>query len=214
MKNGLEIPPSTSVFTFTHLPCGVVMNNQQTKNQIEPVAPAPSEHQIAIDVYWKPSYETLYIVTFQEAVSSALAGRWLRIDALINILVSVTASGSAIAGWALWNQPGWRTVWVLAAGSVSVFAIVHNGAQVPTRLKSQEDFRRQLTRLRTDLETFRQRLEVKIGTLEIFDKNYSELRNRYAELIYNAPSDIANTHRLRVKIQKQIEEVLRDEIQE
>jgi len=173
-----------------------------------------SEHQAALDKYWKPSYETLYRVTFQEAVSSALADIWLRFDTVVNIVVSVTASGSAIAGWSLWTKPGWRFFWILSAGFVSTLSIIHNGIQVPTRLRDQIDYRRQLSKLRVDLETFRQKLELGRGTIDIFDEWYIELRNRYAELVNRAPSDIANTRKLRVKIQKEVNGLLEEEIRD
>ncbi|HZE62661.1 MAG TPA: hypothetical protein VE056_02220 [Pyrinomonadaceae bacterium] len=172
------------------------------------------EHTAALEKYWKPSYETLYKVAFQEAISSALADKWLRIDTVVNIVVSITATGSAIAGWALWTQPGWRIGWVLSAGFVSVLSIIHNGIQVPTRLKDQIDYRRQLSKLRVDLETFRQKLELGRGTIDMFDEWYIELRNRYAELVNRAPSDIANTHKLRVKIQKEVNGLLEEEIRD
>lgn len=190
------------------------MDNQLPTNQ--PLQPelAPNEHQKAIAAFWKPSYETLYDVYFQEAISAALADRWLRIDTITNILVAATASGSAIAGWALWNQPGGRPIWVAVAGLVSVLSIIHGGLQVPTRLKEQEEFRRHFSRLRIELETFRQKLRLGFGTIESINNSYMELRNKYADLINRAPSDIANTYRLRVKIQKEINELLKEAIRE
>ena len=192
----------------------IIVSNQLTTDQPAQPEISPDEHQLVIKAYWKQSYETFYKVAFQEALSAALADRWLRADTVINILVAVTASSSAIAGWALWQQPGGNRIWLIIAGLVSILSIIHGGIQVPTRLKEQEDYRRQLSRLRVDLETFRQKLELGLGTVELFEKSYTELRSRYADLIYRAPSDIANTHRFRVKIQTQVNEVLKGEIHE
>ena len=190
------------------------MTDDQSINKASKTELSSDEYKVAINAYWKPSYETLYHVTYQESLSSALAERWQVIDTVTNILVAATASGSAVAGWALWNQPEGRSVWMIIAGFVSLLSIVHGGVQVPTRLKEQENVRRQFSKLRVDLETFRQRLQLGTRTLDYFEKSYIELRDRYADLVNRAPSDIANTYKLRVKIQELVNTLLKDEIRE
>lgn len=180
------------------------MSNQTPKDQTPQGQVSSREYQDRLNSYWRLSYETLYEVIFQEGVSSALVERWRRIDILTNILVAVTASGSAIAGWAIWNQAGGRAAWAVMAGLVSVLSIIHGAVQVPTQLKEQDEFRRLFSRLRVDLETFRQKLMLEPGKIETIDKSYIELRDRYADLIMRAPSSIINTRKLRIRVQQEI----------
>jgi hypothetical protein len=66
--------------------------------------------------FQKASLDTFYEAYFQELASGVLVGRWQRIDLTTSILVASTATGSTVTGWALWTMPGWKTLWVIAAG--------------------------------------------------------------------------------------------------
>lgn len=169
--------------------------------------------------HWKPSFDTLYDSYFQELLASAVSDRWQRIDIATNLLVAFTASGSAIAGWALWNEIGWRTVWLIVAGVASMSSIVHGVLSVPTRIKDQEDLRQQFSRLRVDIQTFRQNLQIIIAkseqiltAYEEINRDYNELRKRYADYVMRARRDIANTAKLRVKIQEEVNKLLEGEM--
>lgn len=186
------------------------MSSQSPEDQAAQGRLTPNEYQDRLEVYWRLSYETLYNVVFQEGVSSALVERWRRVDILTNILVAVTASGSAIAGWAVWNQAGGRVAWAILAGCVSVLSIVHGAVQVPTQLKEQDEFRRLFSRLRVDLETFRQELELEPGRIEAMSKTYIGLRDRYADLVMRAPSSIINTRKLRLRAQEETDRLLEE----
>ncbi len=176
---------------------------------------------LIIKNFWRPSFDTLYDTYFQELIASAVADRWQRIDLVTSILVAVTASSSAIAGWALWQREGWRTVWLLLAGVTTLLSIVHGTMTVPTRIKEQEELRQQFSKLRVDLETFRQELELNIanpdhttaGSDQLY-KDYLSLRNRYAEYTARARRDVANTEKHRGKIRLEVNERLKEAIRE
>ena len=184
------------------------MSNPPQTDPVAQTQTSQAERQVNIArTFWILSYETLYRVYFQEAVSSALVERWRLIDVSTNILIAVTASGSAIAGWAVWTSGRGRWFWLLLVGTASLASIVHGAVQVPTQLKEQEEFRRLFARLRIDIETFRQRLELGTGDRELLDRTYTELRERYADLVMRGPSSILNTRRLQVRAQGEVQNV-------
>jgi mannitol-specific phosphotransferase system IIBC component len=163
-------------------------------------------NQSAKNVYWKVCYETYCAAYFQELAAEALTSRWQKIDFVTAFLVSTTASGSTIAGLALWTQPGWKIVWAIIAVVAMVTSIVHSILGVPSRLKTQEEFRRSFSELRVALETFRQKLTTGIDVNEAKSK-YDELRNKYEHHMGRANPDFAYRKRLRHKIQEQVNKI-------
>ncbi|HEX8653581.1 MAG TPA: hypothetical protein VF708_22380 [Pyrinomonadaceae bacterium] len=161
--------------------------------------------------YWEPSYETYYRAYFQELASEALVGRWQQIDFVTAFFVAATASGSAITGLSFWSKPGWITVWGSIAVVVSLTSIAHGAVKVPERLKEQEERRRLFAKLRVDVETFRQQLRIGL-TAEEADKRYAEIRTRYAQYTENLRPDLADTERLRLKVQKTLNNILEEYI--
>jgi hypothetical protein len=103
------------------------------------------------ETYWSLSFDTYYKAYYQELASQALAARWERIDVLTALLVAATASGSTLAGWALWSDVGWKVVWAGIAAVATITSILHGSLRVPSRLKEQEELRREFSGLRVDL---------------------------------------------------------------
>jgi hypothetical protein len=157
--------------------------------------------------YWNNSFKTYYRTYFQELVAGELVGRWQRIDLVIVFFVALTASGSAISGSALWNQPGGKVAWATLAGIVSLASIAHAVAGVPSRLKQQEELRRAFAELRIDIDSFQQELTIGI-TDEQARTQYEQLRARYKKLTGSASPDIVYTEKLSKKIQKGLDSIM------
>lgn len=165
-----------------------------------------------IQTYWKPSFDTLYEAYFQELSSEALIGRWQRIDLSIAFLVATTASGSTIAGWILWSEPNWKSVWAIIAGIVSIAAIAHGVLGVPGRVKEQEELRREFCELRIDLETFRQQLNIDIDANQAYSQ-YTKLRERYSQIMGRAhPDNIAFRSGFRDEVQEKLNNILKEKV--
>ncbi|MBZ5564784.1 MAG: hypothetical protein LAP13_20475, partial [Acidobacteriia bacterium] len=109
---------------------------------------------------WEASFETYYDAFFQEMVADGLINRWLRVDEGTRLLVALTASGSAVSGWALWAEPHLRFMWAVVAGAAAVLSIGHSTLSVPARLKDLAEVKRRFAAVRTDLETFRYSMRV------------------------------------------------------
>lgn len=160
--------------------------------------------------YWEASFKTYYKVYFQELASEELMRRWEFISILTSFLVAITASGSAMAGWALWTVPGWRLGWAIIAGLATVLSVAHGVMRVPQRIKEQESLRRVFRQLRIDVETFRQQLIIGIRPVDP-DRVFLELRNRYRDAIEPANPDLAFTRGCRCMIQNRLNNILRED---
>ncbi len=60
------------------------------------------------DILWSSTYETYYDTYYAEILLEALIKKWMKLDVTTKIIVSITASGSAIVGWSLWHNPDYK----------------------------------------------------------------------------------------------------------
>lgn len=165
------------------------------------------------DQIWEATYETYYAAFYEELVSDSLINRWQWLDEITKVLVALTASGSAISGWALWNQPEFRYLWAFLAGLSAILAIAHTALDVPGRLRDHGDTRRFFSGLRIDLETFRYRMKVNAEfPVEQFTGELVEYRRRFGEGNNQLRSDILLTNDLREKCQSELNQRLGDSV--
>jgi hypothetical protein len=143
--------------------------------------------------------------------AESVVTRWQKIDLTVAILVAITASGSAIAGWSLWSEPGWKSLWVMIAGGTALISAVHGAAAIPTRIKEQEEIRRKFSGLRTGLQTFRQELKLGVDG-DTARKEFLELRRKLEDSVASSRKDIALTHSLQIRVQDRLNEILHGEI--
>ncbi len=163
------------------------------------------------DSFWTTSFTTLYETRYQELCAEAVVARWQRVDLTVALLVALTASTSAVAGWALWSDAGWKIVWVIAAGLAALGSIADNVMTVPRRIKDQEELRRLFSGLRTSLETFRQELVLGLDEVQALSR-YGKLRERYEDVVSRSHRDIALTYRLQNRMQDEVDEKMREQI--
>ncbi len=143
---------------------------------------------------WQVSFETYYDAYFQEMVADRLINRWQRLDEATRLLVALTASGSAVSGWALWTEPHFRVAWVILAGVAAVLSIGHSTLGVPARLKDLGELKRRFGALRTDLETFRYAMRVEPGfKVTEFSETFTDLRRRYSDSLQLLKNDLLET---------------------
>jgi hypothetical protein len=158
------------------------------------------------DILWEQSYRTLYEAWYRELAYEALSVRWQRIDVVIGIFIASTASGSVIAGLALWSISGMNIVWGAIAAIAAVGSVAHQVLGVPSRVSQQETFRSVFARLRVDMETFRQELQFRYQ--DSMSNDYRTLRNRLSDAISSTPSDIAFTNNVLRKVESSLQHQL------
>src|SRR5438309_1125298 len=107
---------------------------------------------------WNSVYNLYYYVYFDELMADELIRRWTWFDNIARISIAMSASGSAIAGWALWKQPTFKIVWALIAGLGVIIAILHTALGVSYHLRDRLECRAKVGRLRLEMQRFRARM--------------------------------------------------------
>lgn len=166
------------------------------------------------DELWQVSFETYYDVYFQEMVADRLVGRWQRADEVTKLIVALTASGSAVSGWALWSEPHLKVLWAVFAGAAAAFSIGHSTLGVPARLKDLGELKRRFAGVRIDLETMRYAMRIDPEfPLDEFATKFGELRQKYADGFQLLKNDILETRRFDNAIQDELNRQLGDTIE-
>lgn len=146
----------------------------------------------------------------QECGADALVNRWQRVDELAKVLVALTATGSAVSGWTLWQQGPFRSIWAVIACFTAALAIVHTALGAAARVGHWGRVKQHFVNLRLDLEGFATRMVIDVKvSFEDLRRQLMIYRERYKqglELIHN---DILYTSRLGKKIRKGLSKQLR-----
>ena len=166
------------------------------------------------DALWNASFESYYDSYYEELVADDLINQWQKLDTVTKIIVALTASSSAVSGWALWTEPHARYFWLIISGISAVLAVVHSTLGVPDHMKDHADDKRRFLSLRIELETFRQRMKLDPNfDLAQFTKEWVQHKSRYSEDAQLIKSDVLRTKRLQEKAQSELNTKLADEIQ-
>lgn len=165
------------------------------------------------DIIWKDSFNTYYDTYFDELLTESLSQRWTIINTTIKFLVAITATTSVVAGLALWQEAGWKTFWAvfsLIAAVASVFgAVVVVENFVKDHTKSNKDF----TNCRHELENFRHDLDMDpYFDVTSKDKEFKAIKKKYDDCDNSSARDWTVTMKFKLKIKKQLNELLHGEI--
>lgn len=155
---------------------------------------------------WKAVFETYYDAFYNEVLADKLVNRWQIVDDVSKMLVAVTASGSAISGWALWNQPGYRLIWTGLAGFSAILGITHSSLGVANRLKDWGEIKRSFAMLRIELETLQYRMKFDFkATNREFERQFIKHRRQYLGAVQRIKNDVLLRQGLKVKAQKDVD---------
>ena len=167
------------------------------------------------DVIWKSTFDSYYECYFEEMVADRLLYRWCLLDDINKWLVAVTASGSAVAGWALWDDPNFKIAWVFLASISAILAITHSSLGVQQRIKNWEASKKAFVDLRIEFEWLRQDISIHPDfDVEEIEIRLSKLRQSYSENMSRLSPDTLRTRKLDKKTQERLNETISDQIQE
>jgi|GEM_PF-734335 hypothetical protein len=159
---------------------------------ITPPTLIPAQSQISDDEWnllWTETHNTLYETYYEEFQLEALLERWERLSTVSRFVLTITAPGSAIAGWALWNMAGFKYIWVVIAGLGAICVALEATLHMNERIKEQTILLTEFRSLRTDIKTFEAQMNIKalpevknykdafLVIRERFSKASSKLRN-------------------------------------
>jgi hypothetical protein len=133
-----------------------------------------------------------------------LLGRWQAIFYVVTVATVITASGSLVAGWALWTEPGWKIMWSTFAGGAALIAIIHNALGVPSRFRTLENAYGEFTQIRIDAETLKRAIAGisnepapdDNGKLSEVSLEYSDLRERLKKALATRPTDVLTRNKM------------------
>ena len=91
-----------------------------------------------IDKLWEQLKDVHYTALYADKLLERIAGRWRTFDVWANVGTAVFASGSAVAGWSLWQNPEYKFYWTVAAGAASLLSILHAALQVSSKIKTRD----------------------------------------------------------------------------
>ncbi len=165
-----------------------------------------------IDEFWNALYQTYYDSYLNEVISDRVANRWEIFDDVGKVVVAVTASGSAISGWALWNNPNWRWLWTLIASTSAVVGIVQTSLQTANRVKSWSEAKRTFAGVRIELETlmFMFRFDAQKNVSD-FEQRFVELRKKFLEAVQLINNDIMLRKGLKLSAQEDVDSRIKQE---
>ncbi len=157
------------------------------------------------DVIWEKIYDVYYDSYWVELLSDNVIRFWKNTDDITKVFVAITVSSSAVSGWALWNQPGFKYVWAILAGVSAILSIAHAALGVTGKVKDWTEINRQFTSLRLDLESSRDLMEINPDfPIECFENQYIAFEKRYGELYPSIQNDIIVTKKRKVKCQNDL----------
>jgi hypothetical protein len=129
---------------------------------------------------WASLHQTHYQAYFDELYAESAVGSWRSLDSVSRLLQLLTASGSAIAGWALWKQEGFKEVWMILAGAAAVIALFHTVLNVSENVKEETLVYCEFSKLRLELERLKSKMQIKAyETLSEYKKEYFAVLERF-----------------------------------
>ncbi len=158
------------------------------------------------DQLWNAVWKTYYDSYFQEVLSERLVLRWQRFDEFSKVLIALTASGSAISGWALWNEPAFKCAWAGLAGTSAIFAIAHKSMDVARKLNDWGVSRTQFSAIRIGCEKLI--IELRVNPqfdVQVFLEKLNSLKNSFADSYGQSKVDAFLTGRLKSSVQTELD---------
>ena len=163
---------------------------------------------------WTATFETSYKSYYQEIALELLIKRWQLLDEITKIVVALTTTGSAVSGWALWDEPNYKILWAIMAGIATLLSITHYSLGIPNRLKDWSEVKTHFALLRTDLETFRHKIKMNtnLQVVDELDREFLTYRQNYRDGVQRLKSDILRSLALEKKAQDIVNNRLEGEI--
>jgi hypothetical protein len=136
------------------------------------------------------AFLTWFNSKYQEGICSELFEKWQRSDTFVQVGIALTASGSAIAGWQLWENPKMKAVWTLLSGFISLLAICHKAFGVTNKVKDWSESSKTYRIIKNQLEVLKFEINTSYDekNADKILKKLSGIKSTYAEEDSNVPS--------------------------
>jgi hypothetical protein len=167
------------------------------------------------DNLWNASFEIFYDCYFEEMIADRLVHFWSVVDDITKWLVAITASGSAVAGWALWSGHGYKEIWLLLSMTASLLSITHSALGIQGRIKTWAENKKAFVILRMEMQAIRQDMTIDPEfDGDAMKKRLESARSNYQAAMSQLSSESFRCEKLELKIQIKLNEVISDQIKE
>ena len=158
---------------------------------------------------WNNLYETHYGAFYEEMCAEHSLIVWRRYDALFKTLQFVTASGSAIAGWSLWHQDGFRWIWAMLAGLAVLLSIFHGVLNISDKIKEDTMIYSKFKGIRVQCERLSSHMKIKAyERLSDYKRDYMDLRTEYDTASANKKPDFLLLRKTEERIQSKLNTII------
>lgn len=158
---------------------------------------------------WQAVWDGYYDACYQEIICDNIIQRWHVADEVAKVIIALTASGSAIAGWALWQHDGYRSAWAVFAGFGAVLAIVHSALAVSAKVTLWSDLKRDFVDINLEFDILKKKMEINPQfDVTSFTSEFIELKRRYSMATQKMPNDLLKTRKLEFAAQDELNEAL------
>jgi len=166
------------------------------------------------DILWRDSFNTYYDTYFDELWSDHQIKQWMRIDFAMKFVIAITASGSAVAGLALWSSSGGKIAWAVLSLIAALAGIFQSAAQSGSLIKEHTKSNKDFGDLRNELEDFRRELDLD-PQYNVSSRNaeFTKLKGKYRDYEKNAPHDWTEAYWAKWKVQDDLNVMISDQIQ-
>lgn len=167
------------------------------------------------DNLWTASFEIFYDCYFEEILADRLVHFWSVVDDVTKWLVAITASGSAVAGWALWNGYGYKEFWLLISMIASLLSITHGVLGIQSRIKTWAENKKAFVILRMEMQAIRQDMVIdpQFDIVHMNERLVSA-RSKYQDSMSQLSSESFRSDRLENKVQNKLNKIISDQIME
>lgn len=113
---------------------------------------------------WRKVFRLTFKAWYAEMLIATWLGRWRAVDGFVAVGTAVTASGSAIAGWSLWSDQGWKEVWIALAGITALASIAHTKLGIGSRIDVLQASWSDFLDIRSDSKSLLDRMDLGLPT--------------------------------------------------
>ena len=158
------------------------------------------------DELWATVHSDHYACYYEECVAEFLVSRWRLLDTITKFVTALTASGSAVAGWAIWSDPTLgKAVWAILSGLAAITALVHMSLGISDRIKEDTLIFSTFQQLRLDLENFKKKMRLRQHeTLKAYIADYLEVASKFGKAYALKRPDFFLTLKQERRIQEDI----------
>lgn len=155
------------------------------------------QQKIARNDLWFALYNKWYECYFNEDLARRMVKKWQLFNDPAKVLMAITTSGSVIAGWTLWNEPVYKTFWIILAGLGALASVFTTTLTISDRIQDWTKSKSEFSGIRIDAEILK--LKMKLDPEFDVQQAQDALNNialRHNDAVSRIPNDLLHTKRL------------------